>query len=123
MTTIGEALLLTLAMGATIFFCRIFPFLFFRKRITGETWDDSAIHRNERRANFLAFVEKTVPPVAMTALAFNALASPIRANLGELVPTITAAALTAGIHLWRRNPMISIFTGTAVYMVLIRVFG
>ena len=116
-TGIGEALLLTLAMGAAIFFCRVFPFLFLRKKTEtdGET--------GERGAAFLAFVEKTVPPVAMTVLAFNALAGPARANPGELLPGLAAAAVTAALHLWRRNPMISIFAGTALFMVLTRVLG
>ncbi|MCL2191301.1 MAG: AzlD domain-containing protein [Treponema sp.] len=117
-TSVGDALLLTLAMGATIFFCRVFPFLFFRGKANG-----AMERRNGRNAAFLGFVEKTVPPVAMTVLTFNSLASPVRANLGELVPVLTAAAFTAAVHLWRRNPMISIFTGTALYMVLIRVLG
>jgi len=112
-TGVGEALLLTLAMGATIFFCRVFPFLFFRGKAEG----------NRRNTAFLGFVEKTVPPVAMTVLTFNSLAGPVRANPGELVPVLAAGALTAVVHLWRRNPMISIFTGTALYMVLIRVLG
>ncbi|MCL2192279.1 MAG: AzlD domain-containing protein [Treponema sp.] len=129
-TGIGEALLLTLAMGATIFFCRVFPFLFFQGKAkdnasntTDKAMDDSMERRKRRNTAFLSFVEKTVPPVAMTVLTFNSLAGPIRANLGELVPVLTAGAFTAIVHLWRRNPMISIFTGTALYMVLIRVLG
>jgi len=114
-TSVGEALLLTLAMGAVIFFCRVFPFLFFQ----GNPME----RRTGRNAAFLGFVEKTVPPVAMTVLTFNSLAGPVRANPGELVPVLVAGALTAIVHLWRRNPMISIFAGTALYMVLIRVLG
>ena len=118
-TGTGAALLLTLAMGAAIFFCRGFPFLFFRGRAAG----DSPERQKRRGAAFLGFVEKTVPPAAMTVLAFNALAGPIRASPGELVPALAAGAFTAAVHLWRRNPMISIFTGTALYMALIRFFG
>ena len=110
---VGEALILTLAMGAAIFFCRVFPFLFFRGKADGDG----------RGKAFLGFVERTVPPVAMTVLAFNSLAAPARAGLGDLAPAIAAGALTAAVHLWRRNPMISIFAGTAAYMALIRVLG
>ena len=104
-TGVNEALILTAAMAAAIFFCRIFPFLFFRGK-TGNA--------------FLSFVEKTVPPVAMTVLAFNSLASPIEANLREIISILTAAVFTAALHLWRRNPLISIFGGTGLYMVLLR---
>jgi len=108
----NEALLLTVVMAASIFFCRIFPFLFFRASADGK-----------RSKIFLAFVEKTVPPAAMTVLAFNALVAPSQTNPRELLPTLTAAIVTALVHLWRRNPLISIFGGTAVYMGLIRVLG
>ena len=105
-TGINEALVLTAVMAAAIFFCRIFPFLFFRDK-TGNT--------------FLAFVEKTVPPVAMTVLAFNSLAVPAKANPREIIPILAAAIVTAALHLWRKNPLISIFGGTVLYMALIRI--
>jgi len=122
-TGIGEALLLTFAMGATIFFCRVFPFLFFGGKAGDELRDGADAAPERRGKRVLAFVEKTVPPVAMTVLAFHALAGPIRADPGELVPTLAAGAFTAAVHLWRRNPMISIVTGTALYMALSRLFA
>jgi branched-subunit amino acid transport protein AzlD len=122
-TSVGEALLLVAVMAAAIFSCRVFPFLFFRGKnggvdVVASTEDSIALKRNRV---FLAFVEKTVPPVAMTVLAFNSLAGPIQASFHELIPTLGAAAFTAIIHVWRRNPLISIFGGTALYMILIRV--
>ena len=118
-TSINEALILSIVMAAVIFFCRVFPFLFFREK----AGDGTASPTDSRRTAFLAFVEKTVPPVAMTVLAFNSLASPAKANPREIIPAVAAAAITAIVHLWRRNPLISIFGGTAVYMLLLRVFG
>ena len=126
-TGINEALILTMVMAAVIFFCRLFPFLFFRGKPGEMTHNDEADppgrRKSARRPAFLAFVEKTVPPVAMTVLAFNALAAPVKTNLRELPPVLIAAAFTALVHLWRRNPLISIFGGTALYMLLIRVFA
>ena len=108
-TSVSEALILSIVMAAVIFFCRVFPFLFFRKKSGGTA--------------FISFVEKTVPPAAMTVLTFNALAGPVKSNPRELFPALTAAAFTAVIHLWRRNPLISIFGGTALYMLLMRVLA
>ena len=151
-TSVNDALLLTIAMAAAIFFCRLFPFLFFREK-TGsrieERKEDKRITRiaargmdcgakkmdcgaNEQSAEgaadkvsaktaFLNFVEKTVPPAAMTVLAFNALTIPAIENPGEIIPSLAAAAFTAIVHLWKRNPLISIFGGTAVFMLLQRV--
>ena len=112
-TGINEALVLSFAMALTIFFCRIFPFLFFRGK-PGDACGNSA---------FLTFVEKTVPPVAMSVLTFNALAAPVKTDPGELLPILAAAVFTAALHLWRKNPLISIFGGTALYMVLLRLMG
>jgi branched-subunit amino acid transport protein AzlD len=122
-TGINEALILTLIMAAVIFFCRLFPFLFFRGKTGDMTHNGKTDPCGKRTAAFLAFVEKTVPPVAMTVLAFNALAGPAKSNPRELPPALIAAAFTALVHLWRRNPLISIFGGTALYMLLIRVFA
>ena len=112
-TGISEALLLSIAMAITIFFCRVFPFLFYRGKNSG----NAAPPQNA----FLAFVEKTVPPAAMTVLTFNALAGPVQTNPRELIPALAAAVFTALVHLWRRNPLISIFGGTALFMVLTRI--
>ena len=110
-TGVTEALLLSLVMGGVILLCRAVPFLFFRG--TGEA---------DKGGNaFLNFVEKTVPPVAMTVLTFNFIASPINENPREAVPVLVSAAITALVHLWKRNPLLSIFGGTALYMILKRI--
>ncbi|MDR0316003.1 MAG: AzlD domain-containing protein [Treponema sp.] len=118
-TGVNEALLLTLVMALVIYFCRVFPFLLFRGKDTGAETDGKS---SGGRAAFLNFVEKTVPPLAMTVLAFNSLAGPIYENIREAVPVLAGAAFTALVHLWRRNPLISIFGGTALYMLLKRLF-
>ena len=127
-TGIGEALVLSAAMAAAIFFCRVFPFLFFRGKSGGGepgATDEARTGQHVRRRSdaFLGFVEKTVPPVAMTVLTFNALAGPVKATPLEIIPTLAAAAFTALVHIWRRNPLISVFGGTAMYMLLIRVLN
>jgi branched-subunit amino acid transport protein AzlD len=109
-TGIGEALILTFVMGAVILLCRAFPFLFFRNK---DNADDMSV--------FLTFVEKTVPPAAMTVLACTSLAGFIHTNIRESVPALAAAVFTALVHIWRRNPLISIFGGTALYMILERI--
>ena len=127
-TGIGEAALLTAIMAAVIFFCRSCAFLFFRGSKpdnadggTDESGGKAGSAAGRRTAAFLDFVEKTVPPLAMTVLTFNALAVPIHENFRQGIPVLIAAAFTVIVHLWRRNPLISIFGGTAVYMALERI--
>ena len=37
------------------------------------------------------------------------------------LPELFAFAATAGMHLWRKNSILSMAVGTAVYMILIRI--
>jgi branched-subunit amino acid transport protein AzlD len=95
-------------MGAVIFFCRAVPFIFFRGiKTNGE-------------CKFLIFVEKTAPPIAMTVLCFNTLVIPVKENSDFTLPTLLAAAVTVLLHLWKRNVLLSIFSGTALFMLLQR---
>jgi branched-subunit amino acid transport protein AzlD len=111
MTSIAGALLMTVVMGAVIFFCRVFPFLFFRERKGGEKTPSQAL---------LSLAEKTAPPVAMTVLTFNAISAAIKDDTRLVLPVLAAAAFTALAHLWKRNSLISIIGGVAVYMILSR---
>jgi branched-subunit amino acid transport protein AzlD len=120
--SLPAALVLTLAMGGIIFFCRLFPFLFFREKTEVSRRDaDGTGKKPSRREIFLNFVEKLAPPAAMTVLAFNALAGSFTADIREGFPVLAAAVLTALIHLWKRNPLFSIFGGTAACMILERI--
>ncbi|MBP2705870.1 AzlD domain-containing protein [Microbispora sp. RL4-1S] len=38
-------------------------------------------------------------------------------------PSLAGVAVTAGLHHWRRNPMLSIVGGTAVYMLLLNLLS
>lgn len=37
------------------------------------------------------------------------------------LPQLLAAAWVAGSYLWKRNTLLSVFSGTAVYMLLLRI--
>jgi branched-subunit amino acid transport protein AzlD len=112
------AVLYTFALGGVIFFCRVLPFILFRdkpgKKETGQE------KTKDLRGRFLSMVEKTVPPAAMTVLAVNAMAAPIRDNPAEALPVLAAAGLTALLQLWKRNALLSISAGTILYMLLER---
>ena len=109
MPHIPEATIYIFAMAAAIFFCRVFPFIFFRG---GKT-------RGLRENRFFTFIEMTAPPIAMAVLCFNAIAAPIKENLSSL-PVISASLLTALLHIWKRNALLSIFSGAALFMLIQR---
>jgi branched-subunit amino acid transport protein AzlD len=78
------------------------------------------LEKTQKEKAFLDFVEKTVPPVAMTVLAFNSIAFTFKESPSGGMAAVAAAVFTALLHLWRRNPLISIFGGTAAYLALQR---
>ena len=116
--SLNQALICTVFMALAIFFCRSFPFLFFRDK------PDASPAGRRRKEAFSAFVEKVVPRAAMTVLASASLINPVKENLPGILPAalpiFIAGAFTAIIHILKRNPLISIFGGTALYMALIR---
>jgi len=114
MNNTAEVLGYVLAMGAVVVFCRALPFLFF-SRAANEVDDGSG---GRKKGVFLDFVEKIVPPVAMTVLAFNALGGAFRENLRDGLLTLAAAVFTAVLHLWKGNYLVSILGGTILYMII-----
>jgi branched-subunit amino acid transport protein AzlD len=97
-------------MAATIFFCRAFPFIFRKAFEKGAA----------KTTAFLGFVEKTIPPVAMTVLAVIAVFTPVKDGpLAGSWPVLAASAFTAALHLLWKNYLLSIAGGTALYMALV----
>ena len=42
-------------------------------------------------------------------------------GLSSIMPALVAGIMTVIIHLWKRNTIMSIALGTAIYMILIRI--
>jgi branched-subunit amino acid transport protein AzlD len=125
MPGIKTAILYTAAIGLLVFLCRAFPFLFLRYRKDDSGGAEGGGKPEKRRAldGFLALVEKAVPPAAMTVLAVNSVAVPVKENPAGGIPVLAASVFTLLVHLWRRNFLISILGGTVLYMVLERALG
>lgn len=95
-----------LAMGAVTLLCRAAPFIFFSRR---------------EPPPVLAYLSTYIPPVIMTLLVLNGLKGIRFDSPAQAIPGLAAAAATALLHLWRRNVLLSIGFGTALYMTLIRI--
>jgi branched-subunit amino acid transport protein AzlD len=115
MNSVREALGMVFAMGAVIFFCRAFPFLFFSRNKGVDSADGKGGVKR-----IIDFAEKIIPPVAMTVLSFNILGASFIADLRDGFFVLGASLVTAVLHLWKRNFLVSILGGTAVYMILCR---
>ena len=108
MLSVSQAFAASLAMAAVILFCRSLPFLFFSGKKT---------------PRFLSFVEKYMPALAMTVLAFSPYASLDWGKAPRGLPELLAGLMVVALHLWKRNPLLSILGGTGIYMILGRLSG
>jgi len=103
--SLAEALLVTLVMAAVTLAMRAFPFVFFRKR---------------KPPAALLFVRDSIPPAVMTLLALSSFKDVHWTRAPYGLPELLAGLVVALLHLWKRNPFLSIFGGTAFYMALTR---
>ncbi len=94
-----------LAMAAVTILCRAAPFAFFIKR---------------RPPAIVDYLQKYIPPMIMTVLVLGSYKGISFRATPDWVPGIVAGLAVAVLHLWRRNTLLSILGGTALYMLLIR---
>lgn len=93
-------------MGIVTFFTRLFPFLFFIKK------DPPPV--------FL-YLEKTVPPMIMLILVIYSVKDTALLSFPYGLPEFFSILVVSVLYLWKKNTFLSIASGTAFYMLLIRI--
>lgn len=68
----------------------------------------------------LSVIEKNLPPMILLLLVIYCLKDVKWLSAPYGVPELFTICVVAGLHFWKRNAMLSIFTGTALYMVLVQ---
>ena len=63
---------------------------------------------------------KVLPYAVMGMLVVYCLRETQVLQMESLVPTLAAFLLTGGLHVWRRNTLLSIVAGTLCYMFLVQ---
>jgi branched-subunit amino acid transport protein AzlD len=106
MLSLTQAILSVFVMGGVILACRILPFMLLAKS------------GSRTFARVLVFIERTVPPVAMTVLAFSSIAGEYKTGLAIGFYGTIASLCTVVLHLWKRNALVSILGGTGAYILL-----
>ena len=98
-----SAVLIAGMAGGTILL-RALPFLIFRKQTPA----------------YISYLGKVLPAAIIGMLVIYCLKdiTPKLAPFG--IPEVIAAACVVGAQVWKRNSLISILAGTAVYMILIQ---
>ncbi len=93
-----------LALGNLL--TRAAPFLFFSRR---------------KPPSVIGFVERNFPPLILTILIFYTLGGVDFTEAPYGTRELLAILATGLLHAWRGNYLLSIFGGTAFYMLLIRI--
>lgn len=101
------SLLIIFAVAAATFATRVIPFLIFPK--------------GKEIPKMVRYLGRVLTPAVIGMLVVYCLkgVSLIRAPHG--IPELCAVFVTAGLHVWKRNNLLSIGAGTVLYMFLIQV--
>ena len=75
---------------------------------------------NKQTPPFVAYLGRVLPYAIMGMLVVYCLRNVHIAAAPHGLPELISCALVAGLHLWKRNTLISIVGGTACYMLLVQ---
>ena len=78
------------------------------------------LFRSGQLPGAITYLGKVLPGAIMATLVVYCLRSTSFASAAGFLPQLIAVIAVAGLHLWKRNTLLSIFGGTAVYMLLIQ---
>ena len=99
-----KAVLLIGVMSLVTIFLRFLPFFVFRKKTP----------------EYIAYLGKVLPPAIIGMLVIYCLKDISFAAQPFGIPELIAAACVVGLQAWKRNALLSILSGTVIYMLLIQ---
>lgn len=76
---------------------------------------------NKKRPAVIDYLADVLPYAIMGMLVFYCLKSVSLVTAPHGLPELIACVAVVLLHLWKRNTLLSIIAGTAVYMVLVQV--
>ncbi|HIT33608.1 MAG TPA: AzlD domain-containing protein [Candidatus Faecousia intestinigallinarum] len=74
----------------------------------------------KRQPKVVSYLSTTIPAAMMGLLVVYCLKDTAVFTYPYGLPEGIAVAVTAGLHLWRRNVLLSITVGTVLYMILVQ---
>ena len=69
----------------------------------------------------VTYLGKVLPPAIMVILVIYCVKSIDLFTGSHGIPELLSIAVVAGLHVWKKNTLLSIGVGTALYMLLIRI--
>ena len=107
MLTTGQAIAAVAVMAVVTFLTRALPFLLF--------------DHGENPPKVVLYLGRVLPPAVIAMLIVYCLRDLSFASLAGWAPPVIASLVTILLHLWKHNNLLSIFSGTILYMVLVQV--
>lgn len=104
--SVGLSILIILAVAATTFATRVVPFLIFPK--------------GKDIPPIIQYLGRVLTPAVIGMLVVYCLKSTTILQAPHGIPEAIAVTVTALLHVWKRNNLLSIGCGTILYMVLIQ---
>ena len=105
--SVGRSLLIIVLAALTTFATRVVPFLFFPK--------------GKEIPRTIQYLGKVLTPAVIGMLVVYCLKATSIIAYPHGIPELICVAVTAGLHVWKRNNLLSIGVGTVLYMFLILV--
>ena len=81
------------------------------------------VFRGGKAPAFITWMGHLLPPAVMAMLLVYCLKDISLVQQPWGLPALLGVAVTAGLHVWKRQMMLSISGGTIVYMLLLRLIG
>jgi len=103
-STVSHSAILVAVMSAVTVLLRALPFLVFRKKVPA----------------YVTYLGRVLPPAIIGMLVIYCLKDTTVTAAPFGAPELIAGALVVILQAWKRNALLSILSGTAVYMLLIR---
>ena len=104
----SHAAVLVAVMAAVTALLRFLPFLIFRG--------------GRKTPALISYLGQVLPQAIIGMLVIYCLKDVSFAAAPYGLPELIAAAAVVGLQAWRRSSLVSILSGTVIYMVLIRLF-
>ena len=100
-----NAAVLVAVMALVTMLLRFLPFLIFRNQTPP----------------YIAYLGEVLPPAIIGMLVIYCLKDITLTVHPYGIPELLAAACVAGVQIWKRNSLISILSGTVLYMLLVQI--
>ncbi|MBQ7895823.1 MAG: AzlD domain-containing protein [Oscillospiraceae bacterium] len=69
---------------------------------------------------YISYLGKVLPGAIMAMLVVYCLKGVSFGSVSGFAPELIASAAVVGVHIWRKNTLLSILVGTVLYMLLVQ---